>query len=168
MLFLQGLLVYPKYFPITSPLELALGQSFGRVCAGLAIAALLWLAWRNRASSGDSPEFALTLAAFFLGAALIMPLLTPFNQVILILPALMILRHWDCLGRLSRAALITSFGWPWIAQIALLLFPPNIHSTDRWPLAPSWLVLFVPFVLLTVLATMPKTLSADSHGLARA
>jgi hypothetical protein len=35
----------------------------------------------------------------------------------------------------------------------LLLFPPRLDSTNRIPLLPSVLVLFVPFLLLMLLLT---------------
>jgi len=149
----EGLVAYRQYFPTTSLLCLALGNWFGGAVSGIAILVLLALAWRNRKVGAASQYFLQTLAAFFLAAALVLPLFQPFNQVLLLLPALMVVRDWPALPRLTRRAFFVVVAWPWIASVVLLLLPPRLDSTNRIPLLPSVLVLFVPFLLLMLLLT---------------
>jgi Glycosyltransferase family 87 len=151
--FLDGLIAYRKYFPTTSLLCLALGNWAGGAVSGIAIIALLALAWRKRKVDAASPDFIQTLAAFFVAASLVLPLFQPFNQVLLLLPALMVVRDWDALPRLARRCFFVVVAWPWIASFVLLLLPPRLDSTNRLPLLPSALVLFVPFLLLPLLLT---------------
>jgi hypothetical protein len=157
--FVDGLIAYRKYFPTTSLLCLALGNWVGGAFSGIAILALLTLAWRNRKVDAASPDFIQTLSAFFVAASLVLPLFQPFNQVLLLLPALMVVRDWDLLPRLGRRSFFIVVAWPWIASLVLLLFPPRVDSTNRLPLLPSVLVLFVPFFLLMLLLTRSEPIS---------
>jgi hypothetical protein len=150
--FLDGLIAYRKYFPTTSLLCLALGNWVGGALSGIMIVGLLALAWRNRQTDAVSPEFILTLAAFLTAATLVLPLLTPFNQVLLLLPALMVIRDWAAIPRLGRRAFSLILAWPWIAYLALLLVHPRLDSKGV-PLLPSAMVLLLPFLLALLLAT---------------
>lgn len=154
--FVGGLIAYRKYFPTTSLLCLALGNWVGGALSGIVLVGLLALAWRNRHADSASPEFLQTLAAFFIGATLVLPLLTPFNQVLLLLPILMILRNWAELPRFGRRAFFLIVAWPSIASLVLLLFPPRLDSTRRVPLLPSALLLFLPFLLVLLLTARPN------------
>lgn len=145
--FLAGLAAYAKYFPTTSPVRLILGNWIGGALSVLALAVLLGFAWRMRNAGANSRDFAYTLTMFFVANALLMPLLTPYNQVFLLLPVLMLLRDWKTLPRLGRAAMIALLGWPWIAQAVLLMHPPQIHSQNRLPLLPSALLVLFPFLV---------------------
>ena len=161
--FIDGLIAYRKYFPTTSLLCLALGNWMGGALTGIVIVALLALAWRNRQAEATTPEFVQSVAAFFIGATLVLPLLTPFNQVLLILPALMIVRDWKALPRYGRRTLAIVLAWPWFAEAILLLVHPRLDSPKRVPLLPSVLVLFLPFLFLLLLAT--RLSSTDGEAL---
>jgi hypothetical protein len=145
--FVEGLIAYRKYFPTTSLLCLALGNWMGGVLSGVAIVALATVAWRNRQADAASSEFIRTLVAFFVGTALVLPLLTPFNQVLLLLPVMIIVRGWPALSRIGRGIFSATVAWPWICSLVLLLFHPRLDSPKRVPLLPSALVLFLPFVV---------------------
>jgi hypothetical protein len=151
--FVDGLIAYRKYFPTTSLVCLALGNWVGGALSGIAMVGLLALAWRNRQGDAFSSKFVQTSAAFFIATTLVLPLLTPYNQVLLLLPALIVFRDWSGLPRLGRRALAIVLAWPTVASLALLLFPPGLDSTHRVPLLPSALVLFLPFLLLLLLVS---------------
>src|SRR5579862_4146329 len=148
--FLAGMKAYGKYSPIhtiLSPVRLVLGNWIGGALSVLALAVLFAFAWGMRKAEPDSGEFAYTLTMFFVADILLMPLLTPYNQVFLLLPILMLLRDWKILPRLGRAAIIALVAWPWIAQAVLLMHPPNIHSQNQLPLLPSVLAILFPFLV---------------------
>ena len=156
--FIQGLEAYRKYFPTTSPLRLVLGNWAGSALSVLVVAALLAFAWRNRRAAADSSEFIQMLALFFITSSLVLPLLTPFNQVLLLLPMMMLLRDWNRLPRFGRTALTVLTAWPWIASLALLAHPPQLDSLSRLPLLPAALVLLFPFLVSwLMLVRQPKT-----------
>jgi hypothetical protein len=146
--FLNGLMAYRNYVATPSILSTILGTSVGLIVSGLIVASLLALAWRNRYA--DAREFIQVLAAFLLAAALVLPLMYPFNQVLLLLPAIVIAEKWPTLSRVGRRVLAAVIAWPWITRLVLLLLPPRLDSPIRLPLLPSALTLLVP-VLLSIL-----------------
>jgi len=152
--FLAGLAAYRRYALPTSVLRKALGDSAGEILGALVVVAILVLAWRNRHVQRDSPQFVFILAAFFMATVLTFPLFTPFNQVLLILPAMLLMQDWKSLPRFSRLVFIVSVSWPWIVSLVLLLLlRPPLDSSNRLPLLPSFLVLFFPLLLPLLLMT---------------
>jgi hypothetical protein len=120
---------------------------------GIIVLGLLAFAWRNRKIAGDSRQFAALLAAFFMGDLLVFPLFTPFNQVLLILPVIMLLQDWGTLRRFSKLVFVISIGWPWVVSTVLLLFPPHVDSSSQLALLPFFLVPFMPLILPLLLMT---------------
>ena len=151
--FLAGIAAYRKYAPTSSLLRVALGDTLGELLGGILVLALLIFAWRNRRATADSPPFSAILAAFLMGAILAFPLFTPFNQVLLILPAMLLIKHWSALPRMSRLVFVASVSWPWMGSSVLLLYPPRLDSPNQLPLLPSFLVLFFPLFLPLLLMT---------------
>jgi hypothetical protein len=132
-----------------SLLGLFLGNTAGAITSGLVMIGMLGLMWRNRQSAAGSPAFHQALAASVLGALLVLPLFPPFNQVLLLLPAMMILRDYATLPRSARWLLAIVFAWPWTTRLILLLVHPRVDSVSRLPLLPASIVVLVP-LLLTV------------------
>jgi hypothetical protein len=161
--FVEGLIAYRKYFPTTSLLCLAVGSWIGGALSGIVVTGLLALAWRNRQPDSASPEFIQTLAAFLIGTTLVLPLLTPFNQVLLLLPVLMIIQAWPAVSRIGRGIFAAVVVWPWITSLVLLLLHPRLDSPKRVPLLPSALVLFLPF--LAALLSLRKLLQTSAPRL---
>ncbi len=146
--FIEGLMAYRKYFPTTSIVCLGLGNVVGGVVSAIAIIALLAFAWQNHQAEASSPAFAQVLAAFCIAATLLMPLSTPFNQVLLLLPVLATLRAWSSQPRVLRGIFSVILAWPWCCELVLLLLPPKLDSTQLTPVLPSVLILLTPLVLL--------------------
>jgi hypothetical protein len=149
--FFTGIIAYRRYAPNSSVLQMALGETLGQIFGVFIVIGLLVLAWQNRKVAGHSRDFIFIAALFLMGALLTFPLFTPFNQVMLILPAMLILRDWKSLPRFSRLLFIVIMGWPWIVSSLLLFFPPALNSSSRIPLLPSFLVSFVPLILPLIL-----------------
>ena len=155
--FLEGVAAYPKYFPVISLLEVAVGHRLGNILAGIMIAILLGFAWKHRKHAGDSQGFAGMLAAFFLATTLAMPLLPPFNQMTLVLPVLTLGRDWPGLRSWVRLLLAFCVGWPWIAMLVVLLFLHRIPAPSALALLPSFVAPSVPFILSLLLAARQKS-----------
>jgi hypothetical protein len=152
--FVDGLIAYRRYFPTTSLLCLALGNWVGGMLTVIAMVALIALAWRNRRVEAGAAEFAHTLGAVLIGGAVVLPLFQPFNQVLLLLPVMLVVRGWPSLSRVGRRIFAAAVSWPWIVSLVLLVvFHPRVDSSSRIPLLPSAMTLFVPFLLLALLAT---------------
>jgi hypothetical protein len=161
--FVDGIAAYRRYFPTTSVLRFALGDWLGGAAAVVLVAGALIFGWRRRRHTADSPQFALTFAVFCMTTALTLPLLTPFNQVLLILPVMMLVRDWAILPKASRIVFLVMVTWPWVASLVLLLFPPQLHSLTRLPLLPSVLVLCLPVVLPLLVMVTQRALLWDSR-----
>jgi len=145
--FLEGLAAYRKYFPTTSLIRLLLGNWMGGVISVLALVVLLAYAWRKRKVPADSSEFLDVLAVFLLASTLILPLLTPYNQILLLLPILRLIRDWTDLPLWGRSAFIVLMAWPVVISSLLLLHRPEIPSPVFTPL----LGLFTPFLVCLLL-----------------
>jgi hypothetical protein len=146
--FLVGLAAYRKYFPTTSLLCLVFGNIGGGVISTLAIGSIWVFAWKNRGEDAASSEFLCTLATSFIAAALVLPILTPYNQVLLLLPIAMILHQWNTLPKIARRLFACVLAWPYLCSSGLLLIRPNLNSPKRLPLLPSAFVLLVPYLVL--------------------
>src|SRR6266849_779441 len=149
--FFAGMAAYRKYFPTTSHLRLLLGDTLGIVVSAFIVIWLLAFGWRNRKVAGDSQRFALVVAAFLMATALTFPLFTPFNQALLILPALLVVREWTTLPKLSRVTFIAIVSWPWITSVVLLLLRPAVNPASTVALLPAFMVSFVPLILPVLL-----------------
>jgi hypothetical protein len=160
--FLAGLAAYRKYGPFSSLLQLALGNSLGAGAAAILVVGLLAWGWSNRKHGADSPQFAFMLSVFFVVTSLAFPLMVPFNQVLLILPVLFLVRDWARLPWAARVIFAVCVSWPWIASLALLASPLNLKSLRPLPLLPSALVLFLPFLLPVLLAARRIPISAST------
>ena len=164
--FLAGLAAYRRYALPSSLLSMALDNKLGVVLGGLIVLGTLIFGWRNRQASGNSWQFASVLATFFMADLIAFPLFTPFNQVLLILPAMLLLHDWQALPKLSRAVFIVIVSWPWIVCSVLLFFPPQLSSPNQLPILPSVLVPFLPLCLPLLLMTrrqaaIPQFLPSD-------
>lgn len=159
--FFQGLLAYRKYGPTTSLPQLALGTKAGTVLSVLLICILLFWGWFQRRESAQSARFLEILSLFFMAAALLLPLMTPFNQVLLLLPVLLLLRDWDRLPFLARAIFITLVSWPSLLSLLLLALKIHTNTFQRTALLPSTLVVLIPF-LLPLLLYSRRTLPGAS------
>jgi hypothetical protein len=166
--FIEGALAYRRYFPATSLLRMMLGEILGELMAAVIVAGLLILAWRNRRSRADSREFINGFAGFLIGTILVFPLFIPFNQVLLILPAMLVLQDWKYLSRLSRIIFAFCVSWPWIASSVMLIFPPQPDSPKEWPLLPLLLVSFFPLLLPVVLMSRRRNMIAAQPIIAEA
>jgi hypothetical protein len=151
--FLSGLVAYRKYVYATSLACAGLGTRAGWGVSVIAVGGLLLAAWRNRQAEAGSSAFIGTLSGFFVVAALVLPLLPPFNQVVLLLPVMAIIRDWTAVPRIGRRIFAFVLMWPCIACFALIMAAPRVNYPGRLPLLPSAITLFDPLILLLLLVT---------------
>lgn len=149
--FWNGLMAYRRYAHRESLLEVAFGPLLGMICAAAVILGLMVLMWRFRAAAADSGPFLRMLALTLTLSTVALPLLPAFNQVVLILPALLTVRDWRDLNRNPRFLFAMSVTWPWLTSLILLFLLPHPTATGRLWLVPSYGVLFVPFILVWLL-----------------
>jgi len=155
--FLEGTEAYQKYFPTgtLSIVRLTLGNWLGGIFSVVSVIVLLVYAWNRRDVTADSPEFARVLSFFFITAALVLPLMTPYNQVLLLLPLLMLMRNWQDLPRWARVGFALFLAWPFVTAVGLLMFPPPL-DLHRTALLPSVLLPLAPFLFFWLMFTLPR------------
>jgi hypothetical protein len=151
--FFAGMAAYRKYFPTTSLLRLLLGDRLGIIVSVIIVIWLLRFGWRQRRVAGNSLQFTIVVGWFLMVTVLTFPLFTPFNQALLILPALLVLHEWKALSRLSRLTFISIVSWPWITSSLLLLLGPHLNPASQIPLLPAFVATFVPLLLPLLLFT---------------
>ncbi len=149
--FFAGMAAYRKYFPTTSLPRLLLGDTAGIFVSVVIVVWLSVFGWNRRKISGESKMFAWVFAAFLMGTVLAFPLFTPFNQVLLILPAVLIVREWAAIPQLGRIVFIGFVSWPWIASIAILLLRLPLNPASQIPLLPALAASGVPLLLPALL-----------------
>ena len=156
--FFEGLRAYRQYAYRPPLLELALGNTLGEILSGAVIVGILAFAWKNRKEAGDSPQFTMVLATFLIASLLTMPLYPLFNQLLLVLPVIIILHDWASLRPPARYAFIAILAWPPITSLTLLLlFPPSSYPSGLMPLLPAVGTLILPFILPLLLVSRHRT-----------
>lgn len=151
--FIAGMAAYRRYFPTTSVLRIILGDGLGLASSLLIVIGLLVFAWRNRQTGGGSRQFAQVFAVFLMVTVISFPLFTPFNQVLLILPALLVLQEWAYIPKASRLAFMALVFWPCITSIGLLLLKTPLTPENPLPLIPAYAASVLPLLLPLVLFT---------------
>ena len=158
--FFQGLVAYHRYYPTTSPLRAVLGDWLGGAVSLILVAILFSVACRRRQSAGNSDDFVTVLSFFLMTTCLVLPIIAPYNHVLLILPAIMIFQQWNVLPRWGRGILSILIAWPWVAQAVLLIHPPSTESLVQTPLLPFVLMLSFPFVVPLAALAVRKNVRA--------
>jgi hypothetical protein len=159
--FIAGMAAYRKYFPTTSLPRLLLGDRLG---IGVSVVLVIWLlifGWKNRQTRGDSEQFAWVFAAFLMGTVLAFPLFTPFNQALLILPALVVVREWAAIPKLGRLIFGAVVFWPWISSLGLLLLRLPLNPESQAALLPALASSAVPLLLPVLLFMRKRTVDVQ-------
>ena len=156
--FFEGLRAYRQYAYRPPLLELALGNPLGEILSAAVIVGILAFAWKNRKEPGDSPQFTMVLATFLIASLLTMPLYPLFNQLLLILPVMIVLRDWASLRPAARYTFVAILGGASIMSLALLLlFSRGSYPSGLMPLLPSVATLILPFILPLLLVSRHRT-----------
>ncbi|MGH9536481.1 MAG: glycosyltransferase family 87 protein [Terriglobales bacterium] len=152
--FVDTALAYSQYTHPTSLLELLLGFWGFVVGALLLVLLLARICLRHRSALPDSPDFALAMALMLAANLFILPLMSPYNQALLI-PGVLVLLHSEertrverWLWKLTAAALL----WPWITA-ALLVAISRLNSplADAWIEVPLYSTLVLPMLIMAML-----------------
>jgi hypothetical protein len=162
--FIAGMAAYRRYFPTTSILRLLLGDWLGIALSSVIIIWLLIYGWNRRKVGGDSHNFSWAFASFLMVTVITFPLFTPFNQVLLILPALVVVGEWARLPKVSRLAFAAVICWPWITSFALLLWRIPVNPANRIPLIPAIAASLLPLLLPVVLFMRKSEVLSQIEG----
>ena len=176
--FIAGLVAYERYAGGNSLLDVLATRPGGTLLTLATLAGTAFVCWRERHAGADSSTFCLIFAFVLAVTVVVVPMTAPYNQVLLLPGAFLVVRFWSEVwqkGRLIRVmyALAALFiCWPWLASLALLgasLFLPPTSLQRAWavPLYTSLgIPLVVPPLLVSLLIGGASTKSEDAAPLA--
>jgi Glycosyltransferase family 87 len=168
--FRTGVSAYRNYAGNTgSILDTLITPTGGKALAALIVLIVVLLCWKVRATSTDKPMFAFATVLVLSTTVVIVPMIAPYNQVLLLPAILFLVRERRRLldrDRLSRLLAVTAalfIAWPWIGAIGLsilsLAFSPSQAQT-LWTV-PVYTTLFIPLGVLSLLFVLSGRLSGD-------
>ena len=141
-----------------SVLDIFLTPLWGRLVAALLVMLTLVLIWRHRQASEDSPAFHYSLALVLATTLMVIPMLAPYNQVLLLPVAMLIANKISDLWegnpptRFITAVAALSVLWPWVGSGLLataLLFLPGAIVQRAWAV-PVATTLAIPVTLFAL------------------
>ena len=148
--FIEALRQYHRYTRNESVLDQLLPWAFaGKVAAGVALLASGFLLWRSRVEPAASVRFGRTTALVLALTVLVVPMVAPYNQVLLLPAILALVRDRKIFFSRARGvrflylAGVFALAWQWIASAALVgmyLFGSEAWALERW-----WLPFFATF-----------------------
>ena len=156
--FLDALAAYRSYTSTLSMLDVLITPTWARPLEAILVIVVVFLCWRFRKASQNEPEFIWITSLVLTVTVVIVPMIAPYNQVLL-LPAILLLlqygvRLWkkSLLNRAMVAASCLVVFWQWIASTAVtigsLLASPD--AVQQWWAAPLYASLFCPLFVLTL------------------
>jgi len=169
--FVRGLVAYRQYTNgADSCLDVLVTPALGHWLTAFLVLAVAVLCWRARKASADSPTFIQTTAMVLAITVVVVPMIAPYNQLLLLPAILVILQNWRTLylGRGARAlALVAALAlvWPWLAADALALASLflRLDVVQRAWAVPLYTSVGMPLAVVTLLAPLTLKVSAATR-----
>ncbi len=124
--FIAALGDYHRYTHNESLLSWMFSPIIGNFLAVILVVASAMLCWKLLEQGGNSADFALCLSLVFALTIVVVPMLAPYNQVLLLPAVFLLARHGSGLWHGSSATRV-AFGttamllvWPWAATVGLM------------------------------------------------
>ena len=165
--FHEAILAYRRYNDgAGSTLDLLFQPAWGKVLTIAIILGLCIVGWRFRHTPHHEPAFSWMIALILAATVVIVPKAAPYNQVLLVGPALLIIQHlnlwrrgpWLQASLLIAAAIVF---WPWLAAFVIALAAPFVSAAElqrAWA-APIYTSLAIPLVIFALAAFVINRLS---------
>lgn len=135
-----------------SLLDTLISPAWGRLVAVLIVATVVALCWRSRKVSSSEPRFFVMTALVLSATIVIVPMIAPYNQVLLLPAVLMLVRQWTELRKGSALARTLTWGsvvmiaWPWFGSVLLTVSSAFAapERVQQWWAVPLYTSLFIP------------------------
>jgi len=151
--FWRNIQEYPRYTGAASVVSKMVDPTLGVILAIVTAAATLWIGWREREQSAESEAFVRTLCLVLAASVFIAPTFVPYNQILLLPPALLLARDASSVLRRGGVELVllrltvVTLAWPWLCSIALaMLWLSSPGQADNFWTVPFWPVWMTPMV----------------------
>jgi hypothetical protein len=156
--FLQAVVAYRRYTGAVSPLDTLTTHTLGTFLSVLLAGATAVVCWRSRLREANTMDFALVTSLVLAVTVAIVPMVTTYNQVLL-LPALLVLarsapRLWtqSQVSKVVSTIVLVFLVWPWILAFVLLLasfiVPPS--TVERAWAVPLWTIPALPLAVVSL------------------
>ncbi len=158
--FADAVVQYRRYTTGASPLDSLLSSTAGQLVEIGLILITGTICWRLRQAPPGWPAFNLMVAFVLAVTTVIVPMVAPYNHVLLLPAVFLIVRARQSLWGMGVASRVVSivtvitFFWPWAASLALCvasLFLPAALVQRAWTV-PLWTSLAIPITVLALLA----------------
>jgi hypothetical protein len=167
-MFLAAIRQYHGYTQNQSVLDEMFPWAFsGKILAAAAvIICAVWL-WNARREAASGARFGRAIALVMALTTLVVPMFSPYNQVLLLPPVLILVRDRSLftssgLGiRIGYFAGVFAFAWQWIASLGLIA--GYLFISHPWALA-HWKLQFLATFILPILVFGLMLLDVSEHG----
>jgi len=157
--FRTAIYAYMQYTGGRSLLQQMTTHAIGSALTVVLILFTAAVCWRARRAEPGSRVFSWTLALVLASTVSIVPMLAPYNHVLLLPAILMAYSEFSALwqrGLIFRAAIalvVVAIAWPWLATLSLFVahfFVPVAKLESAWTL-PLYSMLTIPLAVLALL-----------------
>lgn len=169
--FYEALRAYRQYAPAGPLLEQMLPREIAIAAIFLLAAIVVAICWRGRKCEAKDPSFAYTTSLVLAVTLLLIPMMPPYNQVLLLPGIFLLVRDWrefwarGVAGKVLLATAMVPLAWSWAS--AIVIAGASFFTTaaqDFWQV-PLWtsVVLPIPIVACLGLQTW-KTVMLKTDG----
>lgn len=165
--FADAMVAYQRYTGGHSLLDELVTRNVGLLLTALFVLSTVMVGWRLRCAPINSPAFNFMLALVLAVTVVIVPMMAPYNQLLLLPAIFLIVRsgknlwHRNSLSRFACIVTALIAAWPWLASLALMLASvvlPSVTVQKGWAI-PLWTSLEIPLAILGLLAMCLRGLS---------
>jgi hypothetical protein len=143
---------YRVYAANSGVLDTLFSPTGGKLLTVLLILVVIVVCWRVRKVAETQAEFQIMTALVLTATVVILPMIVPYNHVLLLPSVFVLAREWSTLSSHSRLTRALAIGvgvlivWPWLAATALTLLSavmPREQVQRAWAV-PLFSSLFIP------------------------
>ena len=157
--FRYGLAAYARYTGgLGSTLDALTTPLWGKVLSGILIASVASICWRGRREPTESLTFAFETSLVLALTVVVIPMIAPYNQLLLLPGIFMLVRNWQVLADSRMLQMIAAICtlivfWPWIASLALTVasLVTSTQSLQHAWAVPLYTSLAIPPAILALL-----------------
>lgn len=152
-----------------SLIDLVFTPIWGRIVSLVLVGILIAFLWKVRGASADAPEFTYSVSFTLATTLLVIPMLSPYNQILLVAPVMMLMHSFDGARQKGRVSLFflslmkVAVFWPFFSAALLVLAIPFLPSAilDRAARLPFYSTLAVPITVYAALLIRKTSLLSE-------
>ena len=158
--FLRSVKAYLAYNPSRTLLDGLLGYPFAVAVEAVLVVVAVLVCWRARINPAGSDEFSWATSLVLAVNVLVIPSIAPYNQLLLLPGALLVLRSWsrslraNSAVRIVRGTAAVFMVWYWFSVAILAIASFFTTTAQRYWMVPLWTSIMMPLLLTVCLALL--------------